>query len=78
MTNVPSAYVFRKILRSLASIRDCAARDPGDRAELVSRLAMLRMMAAVALENTEELSGISLAEAEASLSRQAGLTAAED
>jgi hypothetical protein len=38
-------YVFRKLLRTFDDMRNAAAHEPGDHAELKSRLAMPRMIA---------------------------------
>jgi hypothetical protein len=76
-SNVHPNYVFRKLLRTLDTMRSCAERGPtpdpelvaihGERACINSAFAMLGMMAESCIETIEELGGVTLAEAHAEM-----------
>ena len=66
-SNVPSAFVFKKLLLTLETMCSCADRGPtpdpelaaihGERAVINANFALLKGMAEHAIETTEDLAG---------------------
>lgn len=63
----PPAYVFRKLLRTLATMKDYAKLPTENFDQAQGRLLILSMMSEQAIDDVARLSGYSLPEAQADL-----------
>lgn len=63
----PPAYVFKKLLRTLATMKDYAKLPTVNFDQAQARLLMLSMMGEQAIDDLARLSGYSLQEAQADL-----------